>query len=274
MSAAQIDKGARFRHRGGRDGILFLHGFTGSPYEMRFLAEGAATAGYTVDVPVLPGHGTTPGDLATTSYEQWIDCARSAVHELQNDCDKVMVVGQSMGGLLAIDLAAARLCDSVALFAVPLRLPGVSGVVARLLPAIPTSLLRRLPPRSKAQGSDVLDAAVKKENPGYRVLPLAGVAELATLMAKTPPLLSAVRCPALVVHGKNDHTAPASCAATLLAELGSADKSLLMLERSFHLISADVEKFLVAKRLTAFATRTLTGQSLGGESRGAARRGS
>ena len=257
MSAAQIDKAAPFRHHGGRCGILFLHGFTGSPYEMRFLAEQAATAGYTVNVPVLPGHGTTPADLATTTYGQWVDAARSAVGELQNDCDKVMVVGQSMGGLLAIDLAAARLCDSVALLAVPLRLPGVNGVVARLLPAIPTSILRRLPPRSKAQGSDVLDATVKRENPGYRVLPLAGVAELAILMAKTPPLLNAVRCPALVVHGKNDHTAPVSCAATLLTGLSSVDKSLLILERSYHLISADVEKSLVAKRLAAFATRTL-----------------
>src|SRR5438045_2046546 len=66
-----------FHHPGNRTGVLLLHGFGGSPVEVQPLALSLADKGYTVDVPLLPGHGTTPRDFAATRNEQLIDAARN-----------------------------------------------------------------------------------------------------------------------------------------------------------------------------------------------------
>ena len=249
-------------HRSGdHRGVLLLHGFASTPYEMRFLGNSLADRGFTVSVPTLPGHGTNPRDLAHTSAKEWLRGARLELSKLRKVSDRILVVGQSMGGLLALRLAAESRVDAIACLAVPLWLAPKSQRVAQVLRNIPRFLLHRIPHRPKDGGSDVLDEAVKAENPAYSVLPVAGVAELATLMRAARAELGKVGCPSLILHGKNDHTAPPECAAALHRELASVDKTLFMLERSYHLVSVDVERDLVAEQVLGFAERILGSQA-------------
>src|SRR4051812_47786805 len=82
---------------GGDVGALVLHGFTGNPGSMRGVAEALAAAGFTVDLPLLPGHGTTVEDMMATGFADWIGAAEAAYRDLAARCRTVVVVGLSMG---------------------------------------------------------------------------------------------------------------------------------------------------------------------------------
>src|SRR5580704_7049564 len=91
---------------GGPVGVLVLHGFTGNPTSMRALAEALAEAGYAVELPRLPGHGTAVEDMLPTRWVDWSGAAEAAFADLAGRCAKVAVAGLSMGGTLAAWLAA------------------------------------------------------------------------------------------------------------------------------------------------------------------------
>src|SRR4051812_35729867 len=85
---------------GGPAGVLVLHGFTGNPASMRGLAEALAEAGFTVELPRLPGHGTKVEDMIPTGFHDWLEAAEAAYTDLAGRCDQVVVAGLSMGGAL------------------------------------------------------------------------------------------------------------------------------------------------------------------------------
>src|ERR1022692_1941288 len=122
VTAPLIPGAQPWSHRGGSHGVLVLHGFTGNPQSMRPLAEAAAAAGFTVEMPLLPGHGTAIEDMVPTRFEDWSLAAESAYHDMAARCDKVIVSGLSMGGTLACWLAV--------------RHPEIAGIG---LPSDPTS---------------------------------------------------------------------------------------------------------------------------------------
>ena len=90
---------------GSSTGVVVLHGFTGNPSSVRHLATAIAEAGYDVEMPRLPGHGTTVEDMMTTSWDDWFATALEATDAVAARCDKVVVAGLSMGGLLTLRLA-------------------------------------------------------------------------------------------------------------------------------------------------------------------------
>jgi carboxylesterase len=92
----------------GHIGVLLSHGFTGTPMEMRPLAEAFASAGYTVALPRLAGHGTTPEDMATTTANAWVASIADAATWLQARCDRLLMVGLSMGGILSLYMAGLQ----------------------------------------------------------------------------------------------------------------------------------------------------------------------
>ncbi len=94
-------------------GVLLLHGFTGSPVEMCLLGESLANEGYTVYAPLLPGHGTSPEDLAERTQDEFLEAVEEAYLKLQETCLVIHVVGQSMGGLLALSTCSrSTVCSS------------------------------------------------------------------------------------------------------------------------------------------------------------------
>ena len=89
-------------------GVLVLHGFTGNPTSMRSLAERLARGGFSVELPRLPGHGTSVEDMMTTSWADWSSAALAAYDELALRSSKVAVVGLSMGGGLTAYIGERR----------------------------------------------------------------------------------------------------------------------------------------------------------------------
>src|SRR5436305_3768120 len=107
MSNPEVLAGAEaFYAEGNRTGVLVIHGYSGSPHSVRPLAESLAQAEYTVALPRLSGHGTTPDDMAMTTASDWISDIHTALDWLRRRCDTLFVTGLSMGGTLSLYLAA------------------------------------------------------------------------------------------------------------------------------------------------------------------------
>lgn len=234
-------------------GVVLVHGFTGTPWEVGYLGSQLAGAGYTVRAPRLPGHGTSLDDLDRTTWEDWAEAVERALDALRIRCKRVAVVGQSLGGLLALHLASHRkdvMC--VASLAAPLWLEGLSGRAAHWTrPGGPLARIRTLP---KLGGSDVRDPRSKAENPCYSGVPTRALAQLVTFMKVADDALPAVSQPVLVLHATQDHTAPVACAQRI-AERTHA-KRVRILPRSYHLIAVDVERDIVAAEVVSFLRQT------------------
>lgn len=234
--------------------VLCLHGFTGSPFEVQPLADGLARAGYRVGVPTLAGHGADVAALEATGWRDWLRSAEEAFDELAAATSgRVAVLGFSMGGLLALQLAKSRAprIAALALLSAPIRLRPAQMRGIRILGAIPR-LLRRGPLRSvpKLFGSSVSDPEARRANPGLRSMPVLGLQSLLELMNNTRAGLGSVTAPAMVVHGRQDRTVPISASIELADTLETAER--LWLDRSRHLVGVDVERALVADAIATF----------------------
>ena len=234
----------------GAVGVVLQHGFTGSPWEVRYLGDRLAAAGISVIGPLLPGHGTRVEDLDTTKWQDWVAHVEAAVDRMAKRCDKVAIVGQSLGGLLSLFVATRRPeLTSVSSLAAPLWLEGISKRVAGWAAA------GKLPFKAipKFGGSDVLDARSRVENPCYPAVPMKALGQLVELMTVVDAALPKVTQPTLVLHARQDHTAPVACAARI-AEATRAER-IRILPRSYHLIAVDVERDIVAAEVVQFVRK-------------------
>ena len=245
---------APFDFRGDRRGVLLLHGFTGTPFEVRPLGERLARRGLTVVGPVVAGHCTSPRSLERTTWRDWEDSAQAALDALRARCDRIVVAGLSMGGLLAARLAYLRTQQIAGLcvMSVPLWLPEPVQKGVRTLANI--GWPRAVP---KVGGSDVRDRDAKRTNPAYREFPLRAVAQLVELCAEVRRDLPQIVTPTLILHGRHDHTAPPQCAGAISDALGARDVRLRFLERSYHLLPLDVERDRVGELVGDFVEEIL-----------------
>jgi carboxylesterase len=233
-----------------RPAVLLMHGFNGEPLDMRELEEHAHSLGFATRNLLLPGHGTCARDLARTTWSDWTGSAFTATSELQERHGRVVLVGHSMGAALALHVAAHN--------------PAVAGVVA-LCPPLHmhfgevelTALGRLITPYLPTLREDVCDrdAQLRYARKAYRWTPLAAVHSLFRALPELKLELARVRCPALVVCARNDHVVPMRDGVETYQLLGSADKELLVLERSYHVVTKDYERGIVFQRVGDFAER-------------------
>lgn len=233
--------GDTFFWSAGPIGVLLVHGFTATTTEVRLLGEDFHRAGYTVSAPLLPGHGTTPFDLNKQRWHNWTDCVESAFVRLREQCGTVFVAGESMGGLLALHLAARHPdLAGIILFAPAMSVDGIG--LARLLAPFIAYL-----PKSSWGGSMPWK--------GYNVKPMRAAVELARLQAIVRTELKQVTQPALIFQGMKDLTINPQSAKIVFDAISSTDKELIWLEESGHVILLDQDLPIVAQRTRAFIER-------------------
>jgi len=226
-------------------GVLLMHGLTGTPYEMRSLAQVLSRRGLHCRGPVLPGHDGSPEELAATTFTDWLDCARLEFTKLRGEFDQVFVVGMSMGGLLSLALAAEDRPDAVVSIGAPLRFSRPIRLAVPLL-----KFVYRY--RPKTDGSDIRDDAARARHPGLKTMPLAAVHQLMKLQRSVAGLLGRVTAPILVAHGVHDHTADPKDARTILAEVNSGTRELNLYGRSGHIVTVDVDRDALAQDVGNF----------------------
>jgi carboxylesterase len=245
---------------GDRRGVLCLHGITGTPFEVRPLAEAFGRLGCSVEAPTLAGHGGTLRDLAVTRWSDWLDSAEAALDRLATEVGggPVAICGFSMGGLLALRLARLfpQRVSALVVMSAPLRLRRFQVRGIRTVTGLPLNF-QALPGVCipKLAGSDVSDPALRYTNPGLRAFPFSALQQLLDLMDVVRADLPGVTTPTLVVHGRQDHTVPMEDSLELTGCLGSAVIERLWLDRSFHLVALDVDRALLIDGAIRFLAR-------------------
>jgi carboxylesterase len=244
---------APFDFSGDERGVLCIHGFTGTPFEMRHLGRRLHQRGLTAVGPTLPGHGSNPADLDATGWRDWYESVVQAFDSLRERCDQVAVVGQSLGGLLALHLAAERGDEMLAVgsLAAPLWLGGLPSRVVRLTRAFP-ALAKLVPRLPKLGGSDAAHRKTRKQMPSYPVIPVRALHQVDEFMRIVRADLEEIRVPTVVVHAEQDHTAPFACAHEIVRRVSTDEVRFRALPRSFHLVACDLERDVVAAEVATF----------------------
>jgi len=229
--------------------VLLLHGLTGTPFEVRPVADRLARNGVRCLAPVLAGH-ESPEALARTSWLDWVGGARDALASL-GETRRTLVVGSSMGALVACTLAAENpgRVDGVALLAPALELQPLGKLAGWL--ARNTPVAGYVPQIPKGGGSDVGDPQARAANPCMESIPFRAVGELLAFQAHVDALLPRVRCPALVVAGALDGTVTVAGARRMAGRLGGGAR-FVVLPRSRHLVGIDFERERVAADVASF----------------------
>ena len=235
-----------FLLEGGPVGVLLIHGFTGSPPEMRLVGDYLHQRGLTVSGPLLPGHGTTVEDMNRCQWADWTGHVEGALADLQARCETVFVGGLSMGSLLTLYLAAHHPeLDGAILYA-----PAVM-VADRMIYLSPVLkyLMRQKP---KSDDSDLSNPEAELCLWSYEENPAFAAHELLKLIRRVRRLLPRVTCPLLVVHSTLDQAIHPHSARYTYERASSADKELVTLHDSGHCITVDSEWESVAKKTCEF----------------------
>ena len=249
MTAPVISGAEPFQHDGGPGGALVLHGFTGSPDSMRSIAEMLAEKEYAVDLPLLPGHGTAIEDMLDTGWADWSMAAEDAYRHLADRCERVVVVGLSMGGTLACWLAE--------------RYPEIAGIAVvnpgveppeDTFRAVIRDMLDSGTPVAPAIGSDIAKPGVVELS--YPGTPLAPVLSYFEGVDEVASNLERITCPVLLFSSREDHVLPTSNGDFLAAGV-SGPCQRVWLDRSFHVATLDNDAELVESRIIDFAGELL-----------------
>jgi len=232
---------------GRRVGVLLSHGFTGSPASMVPWGRHLAERGLGVAVPRLPGHGTTWQEMAGTGWVDWYGELERAFEKLSADCDQVVVGGLSMGGGLALRLAAERGHEVAGVMLVN---AAVASSNKQLL-AVP--LLKRFVPSMPGIGNDIKKPG--QEEYGYDRVPLRALGSMLSGWKAIRHDLPKVTQPILLFRSAEDHVVDPSSARIIRSTVSSRDVRERILENSYHVATLDNDAPVIFEESLEFVRR-------------------
>ena len=231
----------------GRIGCVLLHGFTAAPKEMRPLGEYLAAHDYTVRGVRYAGHGTSPEELARTTWRDWVASVDAALDELRGRCTQVWSIGLSMGGIIGLYLAEQKRVDGVVAIAPSILTPDRRMSIARwLIPFLPYT---------RKDLADLQDPIALAEHADYRQFSMRAIAELHDLMRRARRDLKQVQAPLLLIFARHDRVVALDNLDALWQRVSSTDKEKFILERGGHIITEDYDKELAFEQIARFLAK-------------------
>lgn len=219
----------------GPPAVVLLHGAGDTPQSLAYLAAYLHERGYTVDVPLLPGHGRSLREFSRSSAAAWLDAARSAYTAVHQHHPWTAVIGQSMGGALAVQVAAACELPALVLLAPYLSMPRFLWWAAHF--SLLWGALLAYPPSNDERS--VHDAAERAKSLGHRFFPPRALRALAATVRRASRVLPQVSAPTLMIQSPNDNRISVTEAHKTFDRLGSRDKRLVWVQRGGHVLSVD-----------------------------------
>ena len=261
-------KSVEFLFEGGRSGVLLIHGLTGTPSEMRFVAKGLHRAGFTVYAMQLAGHCGEPDDLLTTGWRDWYRSVDQAADRLRARVDRLFVAGLSMGALLALELAVNRQreVDGIALYGTTFFYDGWAvPAVARLAFLLPVACALGVGRRQVSMESfpyGIKDPVIRERIVGRMLRgdsaaaglagnPWPSLAQFELLARRVRRNLPRMRVPCLALHAADDDIASVRNMA-LVRRHAAAPVETVFLHDSYHMITVDRERHVVIERTARF----------------------
>ncbi len=247
-----------FYYAGGSPACLLIHGLTGTPFEVRWLGQDLNAQGYTVYGPRLAGHGTSAEQLARVHWQEWYSDVLAAYEMLRAEGKPVVVIGISMGGVLATLLAAQRPVAGLVALATPVEFEDRRRPLVPLL----SHVIDTLPKGYDEDDEAAFDARVRAEqerrgepvtgHPSYDEWVVPAVNQFLKMIEVMRAEAPAVTAPALLVHSKGDRTVPYDNMARLSALLSQSPHRTVTLEQGGHVVTEDVEMAQVTRAVLDF----------------------
>lgn len=246
-----IDSAEPFFMQGGETGCVLVHGFTGSPKEMRLMGSALNQEGLTVIGVRLAGHATSPEDLIRVRRNDWLASVEDGYHYLDGFCKNIFLAGLSLGGVLSL-ISASRL--------------DVAGVIAMSAPhELPQDWrlnfakpLSTLVPWIDKGKSDLRDQKIAQGHVHYPAYPTRGIAEVHALTKDLHAALPKITKPVLLIYSRADQTVPVSHAEKIQHLLGTDQVETLILDDSGHVITEDIQREKVFEASIQFINRVKT----------------
>lgn len=232
-------------------GALLVHGFTGSPFELRPVGKALAASGIGSRGVLLRGHGTHPDDMVGYRYTDWIADVEAGLDRLLAQYQRAVIVGLSMGGTLTLNVGARRAGD-----------PRVVGLVSiggtlylgdwrlRIV-----GLLKNIVKWQSWGQPDIKDQSAWDRHVAYRRIRVRTIPEILHLMRDTSRRLPEVRQPTLIVHARHDHIVPAGNADRIRDGIASVDRQVLILDNCYHVSTVDFDADLLNAEIIRFVER-------------------
>jgi carboxylesterase len=264
-------KPSEFYLRGGRSGVLLIHGLTGTPTEMRFVGNGLNRAGFSVLGMQLAGHCGDESDLLATGWRDWYASVVVAAERLREQVDHLFVAGLSMGSILALKLAMDRPdeIDGLGLYGTTFFHDGWAtppiGRLAFLLPAVTALGFGRRRVSAEVEPYGIKDERIRNrivgamlsgdsQAAGLAGFPYPSLAELQRLSRHVRNRIGRVRAPCFVAHSSNDDVA--SLRNVRIVERGvRAPVETLLLDNSYHMVTVDQERGKLIEQSAGFFQR-------------------
>ena len=249
MTHAQVISTAEpFFLPGGPTGCVLVHGFTGSPKEMRMLGEHLHQQGHTVLGVRLAGHATDMEDMIRSHYRDWLASVEDGYHLLRPHCQQIFLMGLSMGGVLSLVQASRLPMDGVVAMSTPYYFP---ITWARRMPW----LIRLVSPfmRTRKKGEGIwFSPELEASHVHYPKDPVRSGYELFQLIQEMKTALPRITIPSLVIHSRDDQSISIEHAEQIYHHLGSHQKELILVDQANHVITRDGDTSRVFGPITRF----------------------
>jgi carboxylesterase len=218
--------------KGNEVGCLLIHGFRSCSFEMKEFGQYLNELGFTVNICLLPGHGTQPEDLIDKKWEHWARAVENSYFDLRKKCKKIFIAGLSTGGSLALYLTSKHKVDGVIALA--------PGLFLRHRYAKLSHFLKYIWKYKKIKSGP--DISINVESKVYPKVPVSSVSELLSLFSALKTKLKSIIAPALIIYSINDHVVKPQSALTIYNKISSKKKKIIKLEKSYHILTMDIEK--------------------------------
>lgn len=223
-------------------GVLLIHGFTGSPSEMRLLGNYLHKEGYTVYAPLLKGHGTSPKEMKKTNKDDWWKSVIEGYNYLrEKGYEQIVPIGLSMGGILSLKLAVEKDVVAVVSLATPIFVHNKKFDLAKWIKYF-------IPYQAKTEKAE----HIQKHLAVYNQTPVACIASLNLLIKEVKANLYRVSNPILIIQGKADETVHYKSADYIYNNVNSAQKNLKWYNKSTHIITLDHDRNKVFQDISLF----------------------
>lgn len=241
MTEQRIQPNA-FYFASGPIGCLLLHGFMGSPAEVRPMGEYLAEKGFTVSGPRLTGHSTEPDKLSSLHWRGWWAGAEKSFYELRNKCHLVFVAGLSTGALLALRLATYHPVRGLILMA-----PAIAkGNLRSRLRLLRHYALGGGTPTEKDSSSKISRA--RNDTGRYDTALIGAVFQVFRLQNEVMPFLGRVAVPTLIFQGQHDQIFGPDAGRLTYEAIAASDKELVLLEHSDHFLAIGADREFIWRK--------------------------
>jgi carboxylesterase len=232
---------------------LLIHGFTGTPREMRWMGEYLNGQGYTCLGIRLAGHATDPEDMIRSNWTDWVASVEDGYQLLRGVTDKIFLIGLSMGGILSLLMSTRLETKGVIGLSTPYKLPDDPRL--RHIEWI-SKIVSYMPKGDEEPGASWFDKDAWKDHISYPQNPVRSIGELNKLLGEMRAALPNIRVPVLLIHSKDDRYVLPENMEMIFADLKNAsDKTKLYVTGSGHVVTRDAARHQVFESVRQFIER-------------------